>query len=229
MPGQMPRYNILNGRFMADHELIPYPFLKWLTDRLLSLTLIILFSPVLIIIVSGIALNMMLCPADRGPWLYRERRTSRGKEFDLLKFRVLRVDIIAKMREEGGYARTYEADLSNLTWVGRYIKKWYFDELPQLFNIFKGDMSLVGPRPWALSVFKKQVERGIVYRKLIYAGWTGPAQVQKGNANKQDMEKLDLEYVARCRTWSGWRLWWYDLGLLYNTVRIMLQGQGLKY
>lgn len=215
---------------MTAAEPVPYPFLKWLTDKLIPLAIILSLSPLLIVIGLGIALDMLLCPADRGPWFYRERRISRGEVFDVLKFRVLREDVLARMRQEGKHARLYEADLANLTWAGRYLlKKWYFDELPQLLNIFKGDMSLVGPRPWPLSMFNDQVERGVNYRKLILAGWTGPAQLQKGNPTPRDSETLDLDYVAACRTWSSWRLWQYDLSVLYQTIKVMLQGQGLKY
>lgn len=123
-----------------------------------------------------------------------------------------------------------EKDTSNLTWAGRYLlKKWYFDELPQLFNIIKGDMSLVGPRPWPVHMAKAQIERGVVYRNLMRAGWTGPSQLQKGNPAPQESEKLDLEYFERCCTWSGWRLWLYDMSVLYETARIMIEGKGLEY
>jgi len=216
-------HNSIKGREQQS----PYPFLKWLTDKLVPLVLIVLFSPVLMIIVLGMALDMLLYPADRGTWLYRERRTSRGKEFDLLKFRVLRQDVSDRA---AGHARRYERDTANLTWAGRHIlKKWYFDELPQLLNILRGDMSLVGPRPWPIHMFEKQVARGVVYRKLIRAGWTGPAQLQKGRPNPLNSEKLDLEYLERCRTWSGWQLCKYDLQVLKDTLRVMLEGRGLRY
>jgi lipopolysaccharide/colanic/teichoic acid biosynthesis glycosyltransferase len=78
-------------------------------------------------------------------------------------------------------------------------------------------------------MFREQVGRGVEYRKFSRAGWTGPAQLQKGHPNPLGSESLDMQYLERCHTWSGWRLWRYDLGILYRTVRIMLEGQGLKY
>lgn len=216
---------------MPNEDFVPYPFLKWLTDKIIPLVIILLLSPILIIIVGGMALTMLIFPADRGAWFYRERRISRGKEFDILKFRVLREKTLAQMHQAGQqHARLYEADLQNLTWAGRYlIKKWYFDEVPQLLNILKGDMSLVGPRPWPISMVEAQVNRGVTYRQLILAGWTGPAQLQKGNPNPVNSETLDLAYLEACRTWSPWRLWRYDLGILVETLRVMLRGEGLKY
>ena len=77
-------------------------------------------------------------PRDRGPWLYRERRISRGREFDLLKFRTLRRDVLARMDSES-HARMHEADEANLTWAGRrLLKPWYLDELPQIWNVLRG-------------------------------------------------------------------------------------------
>ncbi len=75
----------------------------------------------------------------------------------------------------------HEADEANLTWAGRrLLKPWYLDELPQLWNVLRGDMSLVGPRPWPPSMVANQVAKGLTYRNEFVAGWTGPAQVQKG-------------------------------------------------
>jgi lipopolysaccharide/colanic/teichoic acid biosynthesis glycosyltransferase len=215
---------------MTEADGFLYPFLKSLTDKVVSFFVLVLFSPVIMAIVPAMAVSMLLIPRDRGPLFYRERRISRGQEFHVLKFRVLRQEVVARMQREGKHARIYENDISNLTWAGRYLlKKWYFDELPQLFNILEGDMSLVGPRPWPVHMVNAQIERGLVYRKLIHAGWTGPAQLQKGQPTREKSEKLDLEYLTRCRTLPIWQLWLYDIRLLCQTLKVMLQGQGLKY
>ncbi len=215
---------------MTELKRVPYPWQKRLTDKIVPIVILLILSPALLVVVFGMALDMLLCSADRGAWFYRERRISRGKEFDVLKFRVLREDVLAQMRQEGKHARIYEKDLTNLTWAGRHlIKRWYFDELPQLFNILRGDMSLVGPRPWPLSMVQDQIARGVRYRELIRAGWTGPAQLRKGHPDSRSSETLDLAYVERCRTWNGWRLWRYDMGVLWRTLQIMLEGKGLQY
>lgn len=174
------------------------------------------------------ALDMLLVPRDRGTWLYRERRVSRGREFELLKLRTLRTDVLAEVGRDGGYARTYEADATNLTWAGRHVlKRWYLDELPQLWNILRGDMSLVGPRPWPLPMVVEQEAKGLRYRRLVPAGWTGPAQVRKGVPGVR-FANLDLAYVEACRTWPGLRLVGYDLWILGQTVRTLLRGEGLR-
>jgi len=213
-----------------EQQAAPYPLLKRITDIALSLIFLSVLFPIFTLIILGMTVSMILRPADRGAWFYLEPRISRGRIFNLLKFRVLRQDVIARMRPDEKHARPYEADTSNLTWAGRYfLKRWYFDELPQLFNILTGDMSLVGPRPWPVPLVNIQLECGIFYRNLICAGWTGPSQLQKGNPTPEDSVKLDLEYLHRCRTWSSWRLWRYDLKVLFQTLKLIMRGEGLSY
>ena len=211
-----------------------YPLLKNLTDKMISLMFIILFSPIFFFITAIMLLNMLLCPSDRGPFFYRERRISCGREFNIMKFRVLRQAVILSMPADDRHARLYEHDAGNLTWVGRHIlKKWYFDELPQLFNILKGNMSLVGPRPWPVSLAREQIEKGFDYRNHIMAGWTGLAQLQKRIGKRYEQvsknsTKLDILYQDYCRSLSCWKLWLLDMKIIFQTFQVMLESQGLK-
>jgi lipopolysaccharide/colanic/teichoic acid biosynthesis glycosyltransferase len=211
-------------------EAVPYPTLKRLADKVIASTLLVLLSPIFAVVGVGIGADMLLSRRDRGPWLYRERRVSRGRIFGLLKFRTLRTEVLLRDKGIGGHARVFEADPGNLTWAGRrLLKPWYLDELPQLVNVLRGEMSLVGPRPWPLSMVREQIAGGHDYRNRVVAGWTGPAQVQKGLTEAAGYTELDLEYVEKCRTWSGARLVRYDLGLLWETVRVLRRGEGLQY
>jgi lipopolysaccharide/colanic/teichoic acid biosynthesis glycosyltransferase len=208
---------------------VSYPALKCATDKAVAALLILLSSPIFFIVLAALALDMLLVARDRGSWLYRERRISRGREFDLLKFRVLREDVLAEMRRRGGYARLEEADPVNLTWAGRHVlKRWYLDELPQLVNVLCGQMSLVGPRPWPASMVAEQVAEGHGYRHLILGGLTGPAQVSKGAPDPVSNTHLDLAYVEVCRTQNSGRLLRHDLAILYRTLRVTLRGEGLN-
>jgi len=212
-----------------DGRPVSYPALKWAADKLVAAGLVVLLAPVFLLVLVAMALDMVFVPADRGSWLYRERRISRGREFDLLKFRALKDNVLAEMRRRGGYARLQEADPDNLTWAGRrLLKRWYLDELPQLVNVLRGQMSLVGPRPWPLSMVSEQVAEGQGYRNLIRAGLTGPAQITKGAPNPARHANLDLAYVRACRTQSSWRLLRHDFAILYQTVRVTLRGEGLN-
>src|SRR6185436_12848217 len=174
-----------------------YPAEKRTLDVLLSVVLLLVLSPVFAFVFIAMAVNMLRCSRDRGPWLYRETRVSRGREFGLLKFRTLRRDVLSGM-DETSHARMLEADVANLTWAGRaLLKPWYVDELPQLWNVLRGDMSLVGPRPWPPSMVANQVADGVTYRNEFVAGWTGPVQVQKGLTAPSDYTALDIAYVDR--------------------------------
>jgi lipopolysaccharide/colanic/teichoic acid biosynthesis glycosyltransferase len=201
---------------------------KRLLDTAVAGTLLLLSSPVVLVVGVAMAADMVAARRDRGPFLYRERRISKGRAFGLLKLRTLRLDALAQMEAAGGHARLYESDPANLTWAGRrMLKPWYLDELPQLVNVLRGDISLVGPRPWPPEMVERQAAAGQDYRNHIVAGLTGPAQVTKGG--EQLYEDLDLDYVRLCRTLGSWALLRYDIGILAQTVRVIARGEGLNF
>jgi lipopolysaccharide/colanic/teichoic acid biosynthesis glycosyltransferase len=181
-------------------------------------------------VLVAMGVDMLLTRGDRGPWLYREPRISRGRAFDLLKFRTLRRDVLERARFGEAHARLHEADQANLTWAGRRVlKPWYLDELPQLWNVLRGDMSLVGPRPWPPSMVADQIAKGFTYRNEFVAGWTGPSQVQKGAIESSGYTQLDTEYVVGCQTSGALSILRMDLTLLWRTVVVMAKGEGLRF
>ncbi len=209
---------------------VPYRLVKQVFDRVVAALLLLLALPLLLVAFLLIAVDMLFVPRDRGPWFYRERRISRGREFDVLKFRVLRRSALEDLAgKPDSYARLYEQDTANLTWAGSIIKRIYADELPQLFSVLRGEMSLVGPRPWPVAMVEKQVADGHDYRLHITAGWTGPAQVRKDVGKKGQSTALDLEYVELCRSLGGLRLLRYDLVILRRSIGTMLRGRGLRF
>jgi len=211
-------------------DLVPRRASKRLLDVTVSAVLLAAAAPLFAALLVVIALDMLVVARDRGPFLFRERRVSRGDEFDVLKLRTLRVDVLDEVRRSGGHARLAERDPANLTWAGRAVlKRWYLDELPQLLNVLRGEMSLVGPRPWPVEMAERQARDGLDYRYRIAAGWTGPAQVSKGSPDPVSYATLDVGYVEACRTWSSWRLLRLDLGLLAETVRVLARGEGLRF
>jgi lipopolysaccharide/colanic/teichoic acid biosynthesis glycosyltransferase len=187
--------------------------------------LLLISLPVLAVVIVAFAFDTLLQRRDRGRLLYREPRVSRGRTFALLKFRTLRTDVLAGAR---GHARLLEAKPSNLTWLGRRIlKPWYLDELPQLWNVLRGEISLVGPRPWPPELVEQQRAEGLTYRDEVPAGLTGLAQLSKGSA--QRYAELDIVYVERSGALGSWALMRYDLGILVRTVKVIARGEGLSY
>ena len=206
-----------------------YPPPKLVLDKTLSTVLLVVLAPLFAFLFVAMGLDGLLRARDRGPWLYREPRISRGRRFELLKFRTLRRDVVAGI-EPSSHARLHESDETNLTWAGRrLLKPRYLDELPQIWNVFRGDMSLVGPRPWPPPMVDEQVARGAAYRNEFVAGWTGPAQVEKGVTESFGYAVLDVAYVEACRTGSAASMIRRDLALLWHTVVVMAKGEGLRF
>lgn len=183
-----------------------YPFTKRCSDIVISLAAILLLSPVMLITAISIKLY------DRGPVFYKQTRlTKNGRQFEIIKFRSMKID-----------AEKHGAQLSNvhddrITPVGKIIRKLRIDELPQLFNILKSDMALVGPRPERPEIaaqYEKEIPE-FDLRLQVKAGLTGYAQVYgKYNTTPLDKLKLDLIYIAQ-------RSVLFDLRILFYTVKII--------
>lgn len=177
-------------------------------DVVISIIGIIIFSPIMIL--CALAVKMY----DRGPVFYRqERLTQNGKSFRIFKFRSMFVN------SEANGARLASKHDSRITPVGRVLRNLHFDELPQLFNVLAGDMSLVGPRPERKELMK-EYQREIpefYYRLKVKAGLTGYAQVYgKYNTTPYDKLKLDLFYIENYSVFM-------DIKLMFLTFRILFQ------
>lgn len=181
---------------------------KRVMDIVISAISIVLSSPIMLVC----ALAVKLC--DRGPVFYRqERLTQNGRTFRIFKFRSMRVD------SETDGARLASKHDNRITPVGRVLRNLHFDELPQLFNVLAGDMSLVGPRPERKALMK-EYQREIpefYYRLKVKAGLTGYAQVYgKYNTTPYDKLKLDLFYIENYSLVL-------DIKLMFMTFRILFQ------
>ena len=156
---------------------------------------------------------------DGGTVIYKQKRlTKDGKEFDIYKFRSMRMD-----SEQSG-ARLAQKGDRRVTPIGTIIRNLHFDELPQLFNILKGDMSLVGPRPERPEIakeYQRQVPE-FEFRLKVKAGLTGYAQVYgKYNTTPEDKLKLDLFYIEHYTVWM-------DMKLLLLTFKILFQKENTE-
>ncbi len=188
-------------------------FFKRVFDVVLSLIMAVIASPLMLIIAICIKLY------DRGPVIFsQDRLTKDGKVFKLYKFRSMRVN-----DEETEYCLTRKND-DRITPVGKVIRNLHFDEIPQLFNILKGDMSIVGPRPECPQLAEEYTE--IVpefgFRLKVKAGLTGFAQVYgKYNTTPYDKLKLDLIYISRYS-------FLMDLKLIVLTFKILFQKENTE-
>jgi lipopolysaccharide/colanic/teichoic acid biosynthesis glycosyltransferase len=202
--------------------------LKATFDHGFAALLVLLAAPLLLGAAGAISLGGLLRPQDRGPILHRERRISAGRPFSLFKFRTMRTGAVDEVRAEGLTVKYLERAGRGYTWVGRFLQRWYLDELPQLFNILRGEMSFVGPRPPAPFEYERELAEGNVRKRLARAGLVGLQQAHKGRTASFDEEiALDYEYVARVRGMSPPRRLAYDVGLILRSLRVLLEGKGL--
>ncbi len=190
------------------------PLLKKVEDYGLGLILLVIAAPILLLCSIAIKLD------SQGPVLFRQRRRGLNqKVIEVLKFRTMNV------MEDGAEVRQATADDKRVTRVGRFLRRTSLDELPQLINVLKGEMSLVGPRPHALvhdEHWDEMLER-YANRHQVKPGITGFAQVMGWRGETETTEKMksrvehDLAYIAN---WSLGR----DLRILIQTVRAVVRG-----
>ena len=182
-------------------------FIKRAIDIICSSILLIISSPFMLI--TAIAIKLY----DGGPILYKQVRCTYGqREFKILKFRSMRTDA-----EKDGVARLAQKNDDRITPVGKVIRTCRLDELPQLINILKGDMSFIGPRPERPEIIAQYVEvmPEFVYRMKVKAGLAGFAQVYgKYNTSPYDKLKLDLTYIEHYSVLL-------DLKLMLLTLKIL--------
>lgn len=190
---------------------------KRIVDTLGAIVALILFSPFFLLAIIGIKIT------DPGPVFYRSKRVSKNRTFWMWKFRSMVVDADKRKKElmelnrREGPLFKIEND-PRITSFGRFLRKSTIDELPQLWNVLKGDLSLVGPRahlPEEIAQYKKHHKKVL----MVKAGVTGLAQVS--GRSKLDFEqevKLDIYYL------ENWSLW-LDIKIILRTFGVVLQGE----
>ncbi|MCG8044930.1 MAG: undecaprenyl-phosphate glucose phosphotransferase [Candidatus Thiodiazotropha endolucinida] len=199
----IPILTLSETPLIGSHLLI-----KAIEDLVLALLILILASPIMLITAILIKVE------SPGPIFFRQERTGwDGKQFRIWKFRSMRLHT-----EKDGIVKQATRDDPRITRIGRFIRRTSIDELPQLFNVLAGQMSLVGPRPHALQhnlAYSKRIEAYLA-RHRIKPGITGLAQIRGFRGETKELKqmekrvKYDLEYI------NNWSLW-LDLSILLRT------------
>ncbi|MCX8105870.1 MAG: sugar transferase [Ignavibacterium album] len=201
--------------------------LKRFFDVAFAIIGLILLSPVMITIAILVKLS------SAGPVLYKQKRIGLyGREFDFYKFRSMRpvdgedeerkkkmIEFMKKGKTDGKDLKVVNED--RVTWIGRIIRKTSLDELPQLFNVIKGDMSLVGPRPCLPYEFENYTEWQ-KRRVNVMPGCTGVWQVWgRSKVSFDDSVVMDIYYINNMSPWL-------DLQLIFQTIPVMLFSRGAR-
>jgi lipopolysaccharide/colanic/teichoic acid biosynthesis glycosyltransferase len=200
-------------------------------DFVVALALIVVLGPILVAVAVAVRID------SRGPALFRQRRVGYMEgEFTLFKFRSMRVDADPRGHQEyvsalingaeanpnGGRENLYKLAVDNrITPVGRWIRHWSLDELPQLFNVLRGDMTLVGPRP-AIPYEVAEYPNWYRDRFAVKPGLTGYWQVSgRSERTYEEMVRLDIEYAER-------RSIGLDFLILLKTPWVVLSRKGAE-
>ncbi len=195
-------------------------------DIIISTVSLILLSPVILVIAASIKLT------SPGPILFKQTRIGKyGKKFQFYKFRSMTMiegedeerkkEMLEFMNQGNGDSETKIINTSRVTWIGNIIRKSSLDELPQLFNVILGDMSLVGPRP-CLPYEYENYDEWQKRRVSVIPGCTGVWQVWgRSSVSFKESVVLDLYYINNMSPW-------FDLQLIYQTIPAMLTARGAK-
>ena len=202
--------------------------LKAIFDRGLAALILLVTAPLFGLAALAILIDGLIWPEDRGPIFHRETRVSAGQTFSLFKFRTMQVSAIEEARQQGLTVKYLERENRGHTRVGHYLRRYYLDELPQVLNILRGEMSWVGPRPPAPFEYERELSEGNVRKRLARAGLVGLQQANKGRTHGFDEEiALDYEYAAQAGAMSPPRRLVYDVSILLRTLRVLVEGKGL--
>lgn len=211
------RFNYLQYKDAIDTTIVKGNWLFDLYQRVLDIiiSLIGLIIGIPLMILFGIFIKI----EDKGPMTYKQERLGKnGKVFYIYKLRSMRTDA-----EKFG-AKWADKDDPRITKVGKFIRKTRIDELPQLFNILKGDMSIIGPRPERPSFtdqFNKDIP-GFINRLAVKPGLTGWAQVNGGYEITPEQKLKEDMYYIKNRSVS------LDIKILLMTVKVVLTGDGAR-
>lgn len=185
--------------------------MKRIFDFVFSLMAFIVFSPIILIIC------LIIKVTSPGPVLFKQRRIGKdNKEFNILKFRTMRIDtpnVATHLLENPDHW---------ITPIGKFLRKTSLDELPQLINIMKGDMSIVGPRPALYNQYDLKDMRTKVGVHKLFPGLTGWAQINgRDEISLEDKVKLDKEYLDRKNIF-------FDIKIIFMTILSVLKSDGVK-
>ncbi|MBD3311741.1 MAG: hypothetical protein GF349_04615 [Candidatus Magasanikbacteria bacterium] len=211
---------------MKNPKKIKLPVTKRIFDLAVSFILLLITVPFLIFIFLWILLEQIFIPGSRGPILYKETRISQGKKFKFYKFRIFKKKVLDQLKDTDCiHTKPLEKNKKNLTFYGRFLKQIYMDELPQLWNIIIGDMTMVGPRPTNVENSKMMRQQKNFNNYIMKCGLTGPFQSEKGSAI--DQTKVDREYIKFIDKKGCISIFLKDVWILFKTLLTVIKAKGI--
>lgn len=221
----------LKARYRELFELkkpIKVPVTKLIFDKITALIILLCSLPTIALLMLFNWIEGILVPENKGPLFFYYNAVSRGRVFKKYKIRLIKEKFIDKELQAKGdwHAFQNEWDPAARTNLGKFVKKFYLDEIPQFYNVLKGDMSIVGPRPIATHHYERDLAQGNIPRSLIRGGLLGYGHVRKGTPEFGKPE-YEYEYVHRYLHYSPTRLLLLDLYIIGKGIKVMIKGKGL--
>lgn len=201
--------------------------LKYTLDKIIAGYFFVVLLPLLILIVLSIKIEALTRPRARGPAFIYEERISQGEKFFLYKFRTYFLQDDTLNADKKG--TTDFINDRDLTFVGNVLRKYYLDELPQLVNIIKGEMSFIGPRPVPEDQYISTLEQGYQAKRVLRAGLDGPVQALKGH--RRDIGPylaFDDDLIGMYHDSSTVKVLFLDLRICWQTLKKIWEGDGLE-
>ncbi len=219
LTGRVELEHLSENTFGSLSPISAYMTFKRIIDTMMALIMLIVLSPLLLPLAILIRLN------SSGPAIFRQQRMGyRGQPFTLYKFRTMADALPIKDQRDAAMTKN---DDNRITSIGHFLRQSRIDELPQLFNVLRGEMSWIGPRPEAM-VLSRWYEQEIPfyrYRHIVRPGITGWAQVSQGHVAEVSEVKNKLHYdFYYIKNYSLW----IDILIVFRTIRTMLTGFGAK-
>jgi len=206
---------------------IKIPFPKLVFDKLVASFVLLICLPIILFLYVFNFFEGLIIPENKGPLFFYYNGVSQGKVFKKWKIRIIKEKYIDKELQAMGdwHAFKNEWKPESRTKLGKFVKKFYLDEIPQFFSVLNGNMSIVGPRPLAIHHYERDLEQGNVARKLIRGGLLGYGHVRKGTPEFGN-SMYEYEYVYRYLHYPPFKLLALDIYIIWKGVILMLKGGG---
>ena len=200
---------------------------KRVFDVVVSIFLLAFAVPLLALLKLGFLVEGWLIRENAGPMIFYYNAISAGNVFPKYKIRLIKQKYIdpvgAKKHDWIAFSAEWTPD--SRTYMGRFVKKFYLDELPQFWSVFVGDMSIVGPRPLSVLHYNRDKDQGNVTRSLLKGGLLGLGHINKGTAEMGN-PVYEYEYVDQYLKCSSIDLLRLDLWIVWKGIQVILRGGG---
>jgi lipopolysaccharide/colanic/teichoic acid biosynthesis glycosyltransferase len=201
---------------------------KVLFDKVMASVCLIISAPIFLLVKIAYVIEGWIIPENKGPIFFSYNAISKGNIIPKYKIRLIKTKFIDPEGAKKGDWHAFSAEWTpdSRTHVGKFVKKFYLDELPQFYSILKGDMSFVGPRPMAVHHYQRDLKQGNVTRYLLKGGLLGLGHVMKGTPEFGN-PIYEYEYADKYLKLSSLGLLWLDLKIIGRGIKLIFKGKGL--